>query len=121
MPIELSSLVSRISPEDTILFFGAGASIPSGAPSATDLTELLAEEFSIEGGAALDLADIATIIETTRGRRPLIEFISNRLHSLVPVRGMLALPQFQWAGIYSTNYDDLIEKAYRSASKPIAV
>ena len=40
---------------------------------------------------------------------------------LRPVRGILNLPAFEWAGIYTTNYDQIIERSYELARKPLHV
>jgi len=121
MPIALNVLVKRLDPTKTILLFGAGSSIPSGAPSAINLAKELASDFKIDKGAELGLSDLAVVIEQKIDRRSLIEAVTKKLRALKPVRGLLNLPDFDWAGLYTTNYDNLIEKAYALRSKELKV
>ena len=81
----------------------------------------LAQKFEILGATDLDLASLATVIELRYSRRALVAAIADRLHSLQPIRGVLNLPDFHWAGLYTTNYDELIEKSYRIRHKPLQV
>ncbi len=41
--------------------------------------------------------------------------------NLKPTAGLLNLPLYDWKSIYTTNYDDLIEQAYRKKTKPLGV
>ena len=121
MPIDLSVLCRRIEVSKTILIFGAGSSIPSGGPTGNQLSENLAERFQVNVKTPLGLLDIATIIETKFNRRQLVEALQEILKPLHPARGMLNLPDYDWAAIYTTNYDHIIEKAYKKAGKTLTV
>ncbi len=121
MPIDLSVLCRQISPEQTVLIFGAGASIPSGAPSGQQLAHELETKFRIGQGLGLSLSDLSTLIERRISRRELVEFICNRIAKLQPTGGLLNIPTFGWASIFSTNYDDLVEKAFKKANVPLTV
>lgn len=63
MAIDIDILARQIEPERTALVLGAGASIPSGAPTGNELRDQLGEEFGIEGYQSFSLADLAAIIE----------------------------------------------------------
>ncbi|NIY75868.1 hypothetical protein HED22_09450 [Thalassospira sp. HF15] len=119
MPIDISILCRRISPERTTLIFGAGSSIPSGGPSGDDLSKVLSEKFEIEITAPLPLSDIATIAEAKSNRRQLIDTVSQLLSPIEPMRGMLNLPDYEWASIFTTNYDEIIEKSYKKRKKAL--
>ena len=121
MPIDLTVLGRRTVTAKTVLFFGAGSSIPSGGPSAKKLTAKLAEKFGIQMSTPLDLPSLATIIEVRYDRRALVEVISKVLEPLSPTRGILNLPDFDWAGLYTTNYDRVIEKSYSLQKKTLHV
>lgn len=121
MTIDLTVLGRRTDPERTILLFGSGSSIPSGGPSSQQLVTLLAEKFKITMPQPLGLSDLATVIEAKHDRRPLVEAIGEILSPLRPVRGILNLPDFNWAGLYTTNYDQLIEKSYKGRKRPLHV
>lgn len=121
MTIDLDVLARRLDPRKTILLFGAGSSIPSGAPSTPALVGQLSDIFKVNMQDQLSLSDISTIIQHKHDRRALVEAISGILSALQPTRGLLNLPDFDWAGLYTTNYDDLIEKAYSRAKRNLQV
>lgn len=121
MTIDLSILGRRTEPDRTILLFGAGSSIPSGAPSSAKLVTFLAQEFCVKMQHVLRLSDLATIIEHQHSRREMVEAIHTLLAPLRPIRGILNLPDFDWAGLYTTNYDQLIEKSFQKRGKPLEV
>lgn len=119
MPLDLTILARRTEPRRTILLFGAGASIPSGAPSSTQLAKILAEKLRLDDTSGLSLSDVATIAEARHGRRALVESISTILAFLEPERGILNLPDFDWAGLYTTNFDEVVEKVYLKRRRPL--
>lgn len=121
MPIDTQVLCRRIDPTQTILVFGSGSSAPSGGPTGSELSKSMAEHFEIEGGENLPLADVATLAEHKATRRNLVNFLISRLEKLNPSTGILNLPLFDWAGLYTTNYDKIIEKAYGRVRKPLNV
>lgn len=41
--------------------------------------------------------------------------------NLRPTSGLLNLPLYDWKSIYTTNYDDLVEQAYRRRGKPLGI
>ena len=47
MAIDINILARQINPEQTVLVLGAGASIPSGAPTGNDLRDQLGREFGV--------------------------------------------------------------------------
>jgi hypothetical protein len=118
--VELSDLVAAIDPEQTVLLLGAGASIPSGAPTGARLARYLADKLSPSPDGD-DLAEIAGIFEGRRGRRDLAAAVKQRLNALEPTGGILALPVYRWKGIYTTNFDRLVEIAYRRAGVDLEV
>lgn len=112
MPISIQGLASEIDPERTVLLFGSGSSIPSGAPSAAKLISKLAERFKIED-QGYSLSEISGIIEGKTGsRKVLIEEVRKYFNNLSPTGGILNVPLYDWRSIYTTNYDHLIEDAY---------
>lgn len=121
MTIDISILCRQIDPEKTVLILGAGATIPSGAPSANDLRDELGKFFDIESYSRFDLMDLATIIESKWSRRDLVDAIRKRLLDLQPTGGILNIPLFKWAGIFTTNYDDLVEKCFKRSRKDLQI
>jgi hypothetical protein len=120
MPIEIRELVEQLTPTNTVLMFGAGASMPSGAPSVADLIRDISEEFKIEPDG-LSLAEITAIAEMKRNRTDLIALIRRRFKGLKAKGSLLNLPRHEWKSIYTTNYDELVEDAYRRAENPLQV
>lgn len=120
MPISLQELVDEISPERTILIFGAGASIPSDAPSVKQLVDKIATVFNIESDG-LTLSEIAGLAERKRNRRDLIQLVREEFKGVRPKGSILNLPLYSWKSIFSTNYDELVESSYLRAHKPITV
>lgn len=120
MSTSISELVKRLHPENTVLFFGAGSSIPSGAPSVTKIIERFSENLDIES-AGYSLSEMASIIEQTRSRREMIQSLRSLFKNKTPTGSLLNLPLYNWKNIYTTNYDDLIEQSYASKKKDISV
>jgi len=63
MPIDIQILCRQLNAAETILFLGAGSSIPSGGMSGSDLAKIISEHFKLEYDSSLSLPEIATIIE----------------------------------------------------------
>jgi len=120
MPIELRELVEQLTPVNTVLIFGAGASLPSGAPSVGELISDISKDFNIEPDG-LNLAEIAAVAEMKRNRSDLITLIRKRFKGLKAKGSLLNLPRHDWKSIYTTNYDELVEDTYRRAQKPLQV
>jgi GTPase SAR1 family protein len=119
VPITLAALCRAITPTTTSLLLGAGASVPSGAPTGYALCKSLWRQ--VDGGEAQsdDLIESATILERKYGRRAVIDAVIGDLQKIRPTGGMLGLPQFEWHSIFSTNFDRVVESAYKSAGKSL--
>ncbi|WLS04167.1 SIR2 family protein [Shinella oryzae] len=113
MTISITELASQIIPEQTVLFFGAGSSIPSRAPSVAQLIEAIAREFKIspDGYTLPEFSGIAE--EKSKSRYRLINTIRKLFSNIRPTGGLLNLPLYSWKGIFTTNYDRLIEDSYQ--------
>ena len=115
MPIDLTALAARISPQKTSLFLGAGASIPSGAPSGVSLARTLWAQVAKQSAQSEDLMETASYLSRQFGRSDVVRIVVNELKPLRPTGGMLAMPRFDWRAIYTTNFDKLVEKSFRIA------
>lgn len=120
MPIAIRELIDQIKPQSTVLIFGAGASVPSNAPSVASLIDAISTEFRIEPDG-LNLAEISALAENMRNRSDLIKLVRRSFSGLRAKGSLLNLPNHEWKSIYSTNYDELVEDAYRRATKPLQV
>ena len=117
--MKIEELAAKIQPARTTLLFGAGTSISSGAPTGPALGALLAEKLGRPPGD--DLSELAQIFENKYGRSALADIVRGGLSQLKPAAGLLALPNFNWRSIYTTNYDTLIEQAYRQCKRDLYV
>jgi NAD-dependent SIR2 family protein deacetylase len=120
LSVDVEGLVKVISPARTTLLFGAGASIPSGAPSGSQLARRLARLLSPEPEGA-ELSEVAQLVENRQSRAALIAAVRSTLNGLTPTAGLLALPEFDWLSIYTTNFDTLVEQAYKQRGRQLDV
>lgn len=120
MPVSIQELIADTITDQTVLVFGAGASLPSGAPSVAALIEHVGDRFHI-ANRSLSLAEISALAERKRSRRELIGAIREKFVGLRPKESLLNLPLYDWKGIFTTNYDDLVEQAYARSGRAINV
>ena len=66
MSILLSTMIEEVDPSNTVLFFGSGSSVPSGAPSVAKIIERVGREFNIEEG--FSLTEVTSIAEVKKSR-----------------------------------------------------
>lgn len=119
---QIDELVAKINPRQTALLLGAGASIPSGAPSGRELSSRLAAKIpALSNGESYSLSEVCSIFEQRLGRPALASEVVKILKPLDPTGGLQLLPKFDWYRIYSTNFDQLVEKVYRAAGRDIQV
>jgi hypothetical protein len=119
MPLSIEDLCTRLDPFKTSLLLGAGASVPSGAPTGAQLAQKLWRTVANLDAQSDDLIETAGILERRYSRRSLIESLVTILRSLQPTGGLLALPTFGWHSIFTTNFDRLVEIAYKKANIPL--
>lgn len=121
MPLDVSRLTASLQPERTVLLFGAGSSIPSGAPSVANLQAHFEDIFDVSADN-YDLSEQTSIIESMiRDRGRLIAALREKFKNLKPTGALLNLPLYDWKSIFTTNYDELIEDSYKRRSRPHAV
>jgi hypothetical protein len=120
--LDLEEFAQMINPRQTALLLGAGASIPSGAPSAAELSRRLAR--ALTGSISADsyrLTEICSTLERQHGRQALAEAVRDNLQDLTPTGALQLLPTFDWYRIYTTNFDDLVEQVYRAAGTALTI
>ncbi|CRM50574.1 MULTISPECIES: SIR2 family protein [unclassified Pseudomonas] len=120
MSISLADLTKRINPSNTVLFFGAGSSLPSGAPSVSKLIEIFSSKFSLSS-EGYSLSEITSLAEQKRSRKEMIECLRVPFKNLTATGSLLNLPLYEWKNIYTTNYDNLIEQSYSKKDRPLSV
>jgi hypothetical protein len=117
----LFAVASQIDPQKTVLLLGAGASRSSGAPLAIDLCRQLERKLASGEKISDDLSELAGILEHRCGRRPLVDAVVSALSGLHPDGGLLALAEYRWKAIYTTNFDRLVEDAFSKKQRKIGV
>lgn len=120
MSIELSEMIEGIDPSNTVLFFGAGSSIPSGAPSVAKLMASVSHMFNIDA-EGYSLTEMTSLAEEKRSRVELINCLRGMFNKIRVTGALLNLPLYNWKNIYTTNYDKLVEQSYEIKEKPISV
>ncbi len=99
MSISLSDMVGRIDPINTVLFFGAGSSIPSGAPSVQKIMERVGGIFRINSDE-YSLSEITGIAEEKASRSELIKALRPMFEHLNVTGALLNLPLYNWKNIW---------------------
>lgn len=120
MTISLHSLADLVRPESTLLLFGAGASIPSGAPSVAVLKQQLGEAINVDPDG-FAFAELCSLVEMKCDRARLVKVVRDSFRGVRPSGGILNVADYEWPAIFTTNYDDLVERVFIKAKKPISV
>jgi TolA-binding protein len=119
------ALTESIKNGRVVLFLGAGASMEAvdhegnASPSGPKLAEMLHEKFLGAPASSPDLMLTADIAAQKAGASVVSEFIRTTLSKLTPSSAHMALPQFRWHTIATTNYDTLVEDAYGATSNSL--
>ncbi len=116
-----SPLVDAIRDGRTILFLGSGAS--KGAkdkagnciPTAQELANLLANEFLDSTFVDNELRVVYDLACSERDVRTIQRRVYEIINKFQPPPHHFLIPSFAWAGIATTNYDLLVERAYENA------
>ena len=107
-----------------ILFFGSGASLGAKnsdgqtMPTTSKLRDLIANKFLDQSWTSSPLSEVAEIAISQADIVTVQSFLRDNFIDFEPENFQKKIPQFRWSGIYTTNYDLLIEKAYKSFNEP---
>ena len=110
-----------------VLFFGAGAS--TGAkdangsiiPDGPQLAAKLANKFLSARYATADLKTVYDLACSNRSVRQVQRFLHDEFCGFLPTPAHLLVPQFAWAGLATTNYDLLLERAFEQSGRHLDV
>ena len=109
-----------------VLFIGAGMgynmvdSENNKIPDGTGLAQAIATRFSVPVDGSHDLAKIAEyVVIQKKGRTELKIFVKGILDSAHPDEYMKWIPTIKWKVIFTTNYDNCIQKAYDECANPV--
>lgn len=120
-------LVHEIKEGRVILFLGAGASFGAkneaggSIPLGQTFGQEIAEKFLPPEYSEDSFSHIYDLACSSRSGRDVQEFIHKRLKYFQPANYHGLIPKFAWAGIATTNYDLIIERSYKGASKGLIV
>jgi tetratricopeptide (TPR) repeat protein len=113
---------------ECVLFVGAGIGAclsgqdGNALPRASELANELANHFGIETEGNLDLAKVSQVVEIRkRGRKELNAFLQKRFTDITPNDEARWLSTRPWRAIFTTNYDNGIERAYELNPNPIQI
>ncbi|MBN2730792.1 MAG: SIR2 family protein [Balneolaceae bacterium] len=115
-----SRLLGEIEKGKVVLFLGAGAVLGARsdngfkAPLGSELADQISDEFLGGKFKNRDLNWIAELAKSESDLTTLQEFVSEVFQPLEPASFHKLIPEFRWQGIATTNYDDIIEKAYNN-------
>ena len=115
IPQELSQQMSK---GNVVLFVGAGLSIGAGLPDWDTLIRPLAERIGYKGD---DQLKAAQFYENRYGRHALISYLRDKLDTtgIEPTENHDLLARLPIDTVFTTNFDDLLERAYRRAGRPV--
>ncbi|ENZ5531064.1 SIR2 family protein [Enterococcus faecalis] len=119
----IKDFVKAIKNDNAAIFAGAGLSIPSGTMSWPDLLKDVAEELKLSNDTTTDMATMAQYYENLKGSRAEIsEIITSSFEEyIVPNINQELIAQLPIKTIWTTNYDDLLEQAYKKEYKKVLV
>jgi len=108
-----------------VLFIGAGMGYNmldnegNCIPDGKKLAKMIAGKFSLPDTEEYSLTDVASYVAIKKnGRKELTSYIRNVLVDALPDNSMKWIPMVRWKAIYTTNYDNTIQKAYDSCESP---
>ena len=117
----LREITGQIQQGKVVLFLGAGASHAAGGPTGEKLTEMIKQNFPNIDQNLNNFIDVCQdVIDTPPyDRNQLEEFIINKLVSLQPSNSHRIMTKYDWSAIFTSNFDDLIEVAYRTTPEAL--
>ncbi|MBN1514629.1 MAG: SIR2 family protein [Phycisphaerae bacterium] len=116
MDAQVARLFRKARSGKAVLFLGAGASLGAGIPAGKSLAHLVKKEFKVSKDTD-DFIEACTCVLDTPGidRTEVEDFIRAQLDKQ-PTEAHKKLPLNRWQAIFTTNFDDLVETAYRNCN-----
>lgn len=118
-------LTSEIENGNAVLMLGAGASLEAKnergehSPTASKLASLIASKFLPEKFRTYALNQVAEFAIAETDLFTVQDFIASIFDPLIETKSHELMTSFRWRAIVTTNYDTLIEKAYRKATSTV--
>jgi SIR2-like domain len=120
-----AGLLDAVTTGRAVLFLGAGASFGAKSvqgqsiPLSSELKRLLATKFLGPGFEDTDFKTIYDFAASKTSVREVPLFLYNTLSPFQPAQFHQLLCQFVWAGLLTTNYDLVVERAYAASATPL--
>lgn len=111
-------LIEKVKAGRVALFLGSGAlygaTLPEGKkiPLGNDLRDILNEEFLNGDFSDESLAMVSEMAISAYSLSEVQSFIATYLSGICPANFHMELLKYRWAGVFTTNYDRLIETCY---------
>jgi len=108
-----------------VLFIGSGVGKyvknkkGEKAPIGNELAKELIEHFHLGIEQTTPLMQVAELVEIRKGRKDLENFVKTRLSDLEPDDNLKWLFSQRWKAIYTTNYDNIIQRTYELLGSPL--
>src|SRR5436305_6235564 len=125
LPFELRQALES---GECVLFVGAGigraliATEGKPLPYASELAAEMAAFFGINTEGSSDLTKVSQVVEIRkRGRKELNAFLQKRFTDITPNEDVRWLSTRPWRAIFTTNYDNGIERAYELNPQTIQI
>ena len=114
----LLDIIGKVKQGNVSLFIGAGVSCAAGGPSGGKLTDGIKKNFPKINQELNDFIDVCQDVNDTPpyGLNELEEYIKSQLNTLQPSKYHMLLTKYDWPVIFTPNFDDLIELAYRTST-----
>lgn len=108
------SIINKLDEGNLALFIGSGFSTLAGLPDGSTLTNNLKTQFSKINQDLSDFMDICDDIVDTPpyNRQELMDFVKLSLSTFKPSEHHLQLTKYNWATIFTSNFDNVIEVSY---------
>lgn len=110
-------LVSKMQSGKLAAYVGAGFSSPSGLADWSELMKPLAKSIELEVTKNSDYMSLAQYFVDAHGRNDLDDILRNTFGKGNTCKNQESLAQLNLSEIWTTNYDDLIERALRKCGK----
>jgi len=120
LPIPLE-LIEQVERGNVVLLCGAGISASEGGlPSGWQLAKELAQRSGQDNIAGLTLPEVAQAYELELGHHSLITYLVDRIDNprFLPLPTHQLIAELPFNSIITTNWDNLLEEAFRHAHKP---
>jgi len=114
------ALVDQIADGNVVLFLGSGASIGASTtdptiqvPKGAELADLIALKFLGPNYKGKSLQYVSQLAQSETDMFTVQKYVADLFSHFGPGSHHLMLPLFEWKAIITTNYDRIVEEAYR--------